>query len=129
MTINLDKIHLHFFTDPKHKMPPMECDFWIDRAGTGLEVVSSKVFLHDDSTWYWLSVSRKDRMPTWTELTFVKNVFFSPDTVCGIHTIYNENSHSEPKRFSHNLWVPCDKNFELPDINNINFQESICQNI
>ena len=63
--------------------------------------------------WDHVSVSFKDRCPTWNEMCMVKDLFFNDDeTVIQYHPMKSEYINNHP--YCLHLWINQSKDIELP---------------
>ena len=72
-----------------------------------------QVICSDQEGWEHVSVSIHDRMPTWEEMNFIKNLFWDEDdAVMQLHPPKSEyiNNH----KFCLHLWRPTETNIPLP---------------
>jgi hypothetical protein len=76
--------------------------------GQKLRVIASDMF-----GWEHVSVSRKDRCPTWDEMCQVKDLFWGPeDAVMQLHPKESEYVNNHP--YCLHLWRPVDQELPLP---------------
>jgi hypothetical protein len=69
--------------------------------------------LGDKYAWDHVSVSLEDRCPTWNEMAYIKNIFFSPEeTVIQFHPHMSEYINCHP--FTLHLWCPLLVKIPLP---------------
>lgn len=83
----------------------------------GLCIISSGTALCDPSDrntfWDHVSVSMPDRCPTWAEMCFVKDLFWSKDeTVIQFHS--RLENYKNDHEFCLHLWKKAGDNVELP---------------
>jgi hypothetical protein len=91
--------------------------FEIPCHGKTLRVVAS-----DGMDWDHVSVSLPDRCPTWSEMSFVKSLFFRDDeTVIQFHPAKSEyvNNH----RYCLHMWRPQRAEIPLPDPTMVGLKE------
>jgi hypothetical protein len=72
-----------------------------------------RVIAANDGTWEHVSVSRRDRCPTWAEMEHIKRRFFHDDeTAFELHVPPSEhiNMHSHCLH----MWRPCDGSIPMP---------------
>ena len=82
--------------------------FKIRRKGQWLNIIAS-----DGAGWEHVSVSRKDRCPTWEEMNFVKELFWSEnDCVVQFHPPESEYVNQHPNCL--HLWKSTEYEFVLP---------------
>lgn len=63
--------------------------------------------------WEHISVSREDRCPTWSEMEFIKRMFFKPDeTAMQLHVPADDHISFHP--FALHLWRPIGKEIPRP---------------
>ena len=63
--------------------------------------------------WEHVSVSRKNRIPNWKEMQFIKNMFFNDDqTVIQYHVASSD--HINVHENCLHLWVPIDQALPVP---------------
>lgn len=71
------------------------------------------VIISDGLGWEHVSVSRKDRTPTWEEMCFIKNLVFEEDeTVIQYHPAKKDYINVHP--YCLHLWKPLEANLPLP---------------
>jgi len=76
----------------------------------GLKIISSGI---TESDWEHVSVSRTDRCPTWEEMCFVKELFWSgSETVVQFHPRKSEYVNTHP--YCLHMWKKCGVEYELP---------------
>ena len=79
--------------------------------GSGLTIMSSGV--DDEHGWEHVSVSRRNKTPTWEEMCFVKNLFWSEDeVVMQIHPAAADYVNHHP--YCLHLWRPLQGWAQLP---------------
>jgi hypothetical protein len=72
------------------------------------------VIASDGAGWEHVSVSRKDRCPTWGEMCEVKDLFFGPDEwVLQFHPAAADYVNAHP--YCLDLWRPVGVDFPKPD--------------
>ena len=70
--------------------------------GAGLRIVASQ-----GMGWDHVSVSRKNRCPNWTEMEFIKRLFFAPHEICmQLHVAESEHLSLHP--YCLHIWRPND---------------------
>ena len=80
-------------------------------TGAMLQIVSSAAF--EQFTWEHVSVSLKNRCPTWEEMCFVKNLFWSEDeVVIQIHPAKKDYINHHP--YCLHLWRSTVEKMPLP---------------
>ena len=82
-------------------------------VGEKLTIVASPGDADHGMPWEHVSVSTKHRCPTWKEMCFVKDLFWSPEeAVMQLHPPQSDwvNNHN----FCLHLWRPLDGNIPLP---------------
>lgn len=82
------------------------------RHRTGLRVIVSTAEFEDERTWMHISVSRKDRIPSWDDMKFVKNTF--AETCFGYQVFAPPSAHVNIHDFCLHIWVPLSGS-PLPD--------------
>lgn len=66
-----------------------------------------------DPPWDHVSISRKDRCPTWEEMEQVKRLFFKPDEVAmQLHVPPTDHISVHP--YCLHIWRPCDVAIPMP---------------
>jgi hypothetical protein len=81
--------------------------------GAKLMIIASPGDAHEDIPWEHVSVSTKDRTPTWREMCFVKDLFWDEEeAVMQLHPPLSDwvNNHN----YCLHLWRPMDGNIPLP---------------
>ena len=82
--------------------------FVIIRHPDTLNVIAS-----DGMGWEHVSITIKDRTPTWDEMSYIKNLFWNEDeTVIQYHPKKSEYVNQHP--YCLHLWKKADKDYELP---------------
>ena len=82
--------------------------FLIPKDGRLLLAIAS-----DGMGWDHVSVSLKNRVPSWEEMQFVKNLFWNEEeTVMQFHPKKSEYVNNHP--YCLHMWKPHDKEIELP---------------
>ena len=79
--------------------------------------------------WDHVSVSRRDRIPNWIEMSFVKRAFFEPDEVAmQLHPAESEYINNHPRCL--HLWRPQNDSIPTPpgDMVGIRGIENVSQN-
>lgn len=73
------------------------------------------VIASDQGGWEHVSVSRRDRCPTWAEMCEVKDLFFGPDEwVMQYHPAQTDYVNDHP--FCLHLWRPTDCQIPKPPV-------------
>ena len=71
------------------------------------------VIISDGGGWDHVSVSLKNRCPTWDEMCFIKDLFFEPDeTVVQFHPKQSEYVNNHP--YCLHMWRKQGQEYELP---------------
>lgn len=70
---------------------------------TGLAVIASIGIEQDDRWWLHVSVSRRAREPSWTDLRYVKAIFVGPDTVA-LQVLPRESDYVNINPFVLHMW-------------------------
>lgn len=84
-----------------------------------LRAMRSKSTMRDGSVWIHVSVSRKDRCPTWEEMSLAKNDLIGPD-VWAIQVLPPKSLHINLHRFCLHWWSPIEwTTKDFPDLNNL----------
>ena len=114
--INLDKLaqhrnkqaELHLYGEEDHPNRIFTIPSPVD--GKNMNIVAST---NDD--WDHLSVSRRDRCPTWEEMSLVKRLFFLRNEVAfSLHVA--EDNHVNIHPFCLHLWRPQKATIPLPPL-------------
>lgn len=102
--------------DESRDCSPSTIDYCGDAGdqGNGLFNIASpidganlKVIASDGGGWDHVSVSRRNRCPNWTEMDFIKRVFFLPDEVAmQLHVAESEHLSLHP--YCLHIWRPND---------------------
>jgi hypothetical protein len=72
-----------------------------------------RIIAASDGHWEHVSVSRRDRCPTWAEMEHVKRQFFNDDeTAIELHVPPSE--HINVHAHCLHMWRPCDGSIPLP---------------
>lgn len=80
---------------------------------SGLRVIVSTADYPDGREWMHVSVSRKDRLPSWDDLQFVKHVFVGERYAYQVFP--PSDRHINIHEFCFHLWVPLTDEPPLPD--------------
>lgn len=80
----------------------------------GLRVIVSTADFPDGRDWMHISVSRKDRLPSWDDLKLVKNTFAGVQRVA-YQVIAPADEHVNIHDFCLHLWTPLTGERPLPD--------------
>lgn len=83
------------------------------RHRCGLAVLVSTAEYPDGRDWMHISVSRRDRIPNWGDLTFIKNTF-APDRYA-YQVLPPPDKHVNLHEYVLHLWVPLTGEPPLPD--------------
>jgi hypothetical protein len=73
------------------------------------------VIASDELGWEHVSVSRKDRLPTWDELRQVKNIFWD-DEDCVVLYFPKLSEYANDHPFCMHLWRPTDVELPRPNM-------------
>jgi len=112
---NFIKMHFFFKKNLYHliqKEPNLRIErFQINRLGTQLRVISSGT--DENYGWEHVSVSTKNRCPTWDEMVYIKDLFWREDeTVIQFHP--KKSNYKNVMPFCLHLWKKIDHNFDPP---------------
>jgi hypothetical protein len=82
-------------------------------CGESLTIVASAADLPESHGWEHVSISTRRRAPNWTEMCFVKDLFWSEDEcVIQFHPPRSEYVNNHP--YCLHLWRPSDGHVRLP---------------
>lgn len=82
-------------------------------CGSDLHIIASPGDANESIPWEHVSVSCQKRTPNWTEMCFVKDLFWhSEDTVMQLHPPKSQWINNHP--FCLHLWRPLRDNIPLP---------------
>lgn len=81
--------------------------------GNDLMIIASPGNAHEDIPWEHVSVSTRHRCPDWSEMCFVKDLFWSEEeAVMQLHPPKSTWINNHP--YCLHLWRPLDGNIPLP---------------
>ncbi|MFW8567043.1 DUF7694 domain-containing protein [Orrella sp. 11846] len=84
--------------------------------GQRLNVIASS-----DSEWEHVSVSRKDRCPTWEEMCKVKELFWCPED-CVIQFHPANSDYVNVHEYCLHMWRPVRESFPIPEFWRVGFK-------
>jgi hypothetical protein len=99
------------------------CTTWV-HAFTELRVLRSKSKVRDGGTWWHVSVSRSDRMPTWSEVMKVRNEFLGPE-VEAYQVLPRHQDHVNIHNYCLHLWAPVDGQRRVANLQDLVLEEAI----
>ena len=115
--VDLHQLDKYRITEPDMLMPTQG---WAGDGEHGSFLILSPidrarmvVIASNDEGWDHCSVSRKNRVPNWPEMSFVHRMFFRPDEVC-IQLHLPEDKHINVHPFVLHLWRSHTQVIELP---------------
>lgn len=79
-------------------------DGFVCQHRSGIRVIVTTGDFEDNRDWMHISVSRKDRIPSWDDLKFVKNTF--AETRFGYQVFAPPSDHVNIHDFCLHIWVP-----------------------
>lgn len=91
---------------------------WCHKLIPDFKVLKSFSLMEDGSRWIHISLSRKDRLPSWAEITKVKNEFLGEETEA-YHIIPKASQHVNLHSYCMHLWSPIETNQVLPNLQNL----------
>jgi hypothetical protein len=96
-------------TPPDHWRLNMKTPFFAayDHRLIDVRVLVSRSTVKGGDQWFHVSVSRPDRLPTWTELNKVRDEFLGPDTEA-YHVLARKSDHVNIHENCLHLWAPVD---------------------
>jgi len=77
-----------------------------------------------EQKWLHVSLSRADRLPSWAELSKVKEEFIGEHTAA-YHVIPSKADHINLHSFCMHLWSPLDGLERLPNMQSLTLEEAI----
>jgi hypothetical protein len=83
------------------------------RYRNGLRVIVTTGSFDDGRDWMHISVSRKDRLPSWDDMKFVKNTF--AESRVGYQVFAPPSEHVNIHDFCLHIWVPLSGAPPLPN--------------
>jgi hypothetical protein len=95
---------------------------WMKNKGT-LKVLRSISTMKDGSKWYHISISRPDKLPSWEDLTAVKNDFIGEEKFA-LQVIPAKEDHVNVNPFCLHLWSPYQMPLNYPNLKNITKEEA-----
>lgn len=81
---------------------------------TGLRVIASTADMEDGRDWLHVSLSRADRLPSYADLKYVKEVFIAKDKWAA-QLFPPVNEHVNIHQFCLHLWVPLTGSLPWPN--------------
>lgn len=82
-------------------------------CGATLKIIASPGDANEDVPWEHVSVSTRNRCPNWTEMCFVKDLFWEPEeTVMQLHPPRSQWINQHP--YCLHLWRPLNAEIPLP---------------
>lgn len=82
-------------------------------CGQALKIIASPGDANGDVPWEHVSVSLANRCPNWTEMSYVKDLFFdSEETVMQLHPPRSQWINDHP--YCLHLWRPLNEKIPLP---------------
>lgn len=91
---------------------------WVHRILHDFLVIKSFSTMEDGSKWIHISLSRNDRLPSWAEITKVKNEFLGEESEA-YHVIPKTSDHVNLHSFCMHLWSPIKTEQRLPNLQNL----------
>jgi hypothetical protein len=89
--------------------------FLVPHKRLWFRVIASSGYDQKEKEWRFdhISISLKNRCPTWDEMEYMKNLFFEPWEVCYQLHVTNEN-HINVHPYCLHIWRHCDIEVPLP---------------
>lgn len=82
-------------------------------CGTRLKILASPGDANEEIPWEHVSVSCRNRIPNWTEMCFVKDLFWEPESaVMQLHPPKSDYINNHP--YCLHLWRPLHLDIPLP---------------
>lgn len=91
---------------------------------TPIRVMRSKTTLNDESTWIHLSISRHDRLPSWEEISKVKNEFLGAE-IEAYQVLAARQDHINVHKNCLHLWAPLDGIRKVANLMDIKWEEAV----
>jgi hypothetical protein len=98
--------------------------FWSHKLVPGFHVIRSLSTLRSGEKWIHVSVSRRDRLPTWAELSKVKNEFMGPELEA-YQVLAANKDHVNLHANCLHLWAPVDGVRRIANLQNLEMEESL----
>lgn len=89
-----------------------------------MRVLRSKSKMRDGTEWIHISVSRVDRLPTWQELSKVKEEFLGSDAEA-YHIIPRASDFVNIHNYCMHIWSHVNNINRLPNLEELEFEEAI----
>lgn len=90
-----------------------------------IRVIRSLARMKDDyGTWIHVSVSRKDKIPSWQELTKVKDEFLGPSAEA-IQVLPSKADYVNLHNFCLHIWSPHSDCKDIPNLHHIEWEDAI----
>jgi len=91
---------------------------------TELRVIRSFSTIKGGEKWVHISVSRPDRLPSWEELTKVKNEFLGED-VEAYQVLPRKEDYVNTHRYCLHLWMPADKKRRVANLQDLIMERAL----
>lgn len=89
-----------------------------------LTVVISKATLENGDVWKHVAASRKDRLPTWVELSKVKQDFIGSEKEA-FHIMPKESDYIDLYFFCFHIWSPLESETQFPNLKKVVLEQPI----
>ena len=91
---------------------------------TDLRVLRSKSTLRDGSTWIHVSVSRPDRLPSWEEISKVRDEFLG-EQVEAYHVVPARKDYINVHSYCLHIWTPIDRVRRVANLRDLTNEEAL----
>ena len=108
----------HWKELPSHIWAGKTCARMFEHKLMPLNVMRSISTTSDGAQWLHVSVSRSDRLPSWIEISKVKDEFIGPD-MPAYHCIPRKEDYVNLHRFCMHLWAPISGCGSLPNLQDL----------